>query len=64
MPAARPKPRYIIVEYTGGMEYDTVAGAVEDAQKAHEHDPTRHFAVVELIATVTSERKPVTKRLK
>lgn len=64
MPTARPKPRYIVVEYTGGMEYDTVAGAVADAQKAHEHDPSRHFAVVELIAAVTSERKPVVNRFK
>lgn len=64
MPAPRRKPRYIIVEYTGDKEYDTVAGAAEAATKANEHEPGRTFAVVELVTIITSERKVVVNRIK
>lgn len=65
MPAARKPPRYVIIEFEGkAREFDSVAAALEDATKAHQMDRTRGFAVVELIAIVSSEHKTLVTRVK
>lgn len=65
MPATRKTPRYVVIEFEGkAREYDSVAAALGDATKAHESDRTRGFAVVELIAIVSSDHKTVVTRVK
>lgn len=64
MPAARPKPRYFVVEFESQKTEETLAAALEIAKTAHENDRSRGYAVVELIATVASEHKTVITRIK
>ena len=64
MPAARPKPRYLVIEFEAQPTQDTVAGAVEIARKAHEQNRFKGYAVVELVAIVASEHKTVVTRVK
>lgn len=64
MPAPRPKPRYIVVEYETQPNHETLASALTEATRAHEQDRRKGYAVVELIAIISSEHKTVVNRLK
>lgn len=64
MPAARPKPRYLVIEFEAQTTEESLAAALEVAKNAHEQDRTRGYAVVELIAIVGSEHKTIVNRIK
>lgn len=60
----RPKPRYLVIEYEPQPDHDNLAVALEHAQKAQLLNCKHGYAVVELIAVVSSEHKTNVTRIK